>query len=328
MLYRVLVALILLTAFKLFVGRKKRPALNSFSREATIPLRGLLALMVVFGHLAVLVDLPWVSWIGYGTPAVAVFFFMSGYGLERSYEKKGVAYLGSFVRNSVRKLLVPLILLSALYLVCRAILGQDWSFIRPFVCSGETPLPHSWYVYALFAAYLVYYVVWSCVSERFRIGVFVLCTIVYMALIECSSWSNLWAATIISMPLGMLWARYELDIMARIRNCAWRAYLILAVLLAAALVAFHFCSIEATVFKAVHTWLLGPVAVMLLYVWRLPRGVLYWLGGISFEIYLVHGCFEVLFRNTIGYVLTVVACSLVAAWSFRRTMGWLLNWRT
>lgn len=62
-----------------------------FDLKHTLPLRGILAMLVVFGHLDTIVspETKLLMPLHMSSPAVAVFFFMSGYGLIVSYAKKG-----------------------------------------------------------------------------------------------------------------------------------------------------------------------------------------------------------------------------------------------
>ena len=75
-----------LVATMVRIRRQKSPeALDGFGKRETLPLRGILVMLVVLGHLVGEVatkghPLAGLSW---ATPAVGVFFFLSGYGLFR-----------------------------------------------------------------------------------------------------------------------------------------------------------------------------------------------------------------------------------------------------
>ena len=58
---------------------------------------------------------------------MAVFFFLSGYGLTRSLKCKGEAYLHGFLHKRLSKILIPLVLCSIVYsLVDITILGGNF----------------------------------------------------------------------------------------------------------------------------------------------------------------------------------------------------------
>ena len=76
-----------------------------FSSENTLGARGILALLVVVSHWnlkygegTLLYNL-----FPSGTIAVAVFFFMGGYGLMKSFDAKGYTYIKSFFRNGDKR---------------------------------------------------------------------------------------------------------------------------------------------------------------------------------------------------------------------------------
>lgn len=154
--------LLLLCCIAIF-HRKEEYALFDISH--TLPLRGILAILVVLCHLDTVVSAQTKILMPFhmATPAVAVFFFMSGYGLMLSFTKKGCSYLQNFILKASIKLLMPLLATTCLYQGLLFILG-DFSFEKILIdlASGiETPLIHSWYVYALFLFYLLYYIVFK-----------------------------------------------------------------------------------------------------------------------------------------------------------------------
>ena len=69
--------------------------LRDFNKQATIPLRGWLALAVVVGHVDTAMGCPisFFRHFHWEASAVAVFFFMSGYGYARSVTEKSSAYM-------------------------------------------------------------------------------------------------------------------------------------------------------------------------------------------------------------------------------------------
>ena len=93
-----------------------------FSKQATVTLRGLLATGIVLHHLSLrLVEAsPDCAWIWsqfsfWGAPIVAVFFFLSGYGLMVSLITKGQKYLDGFLKKRLLKIVLPLVLCSIVF---------------------------------------------------------------------------------------------------------------------------------------------------------------------------------------------------------------------
>ena len=101
----VLVVLILLAGL-----RGRWCAIRRFDRDATVPLRAILAYCVVTRHI------PPYEFLNLGTIAVSVFFFISGYGIQKSAERCE-CYLHGMVGRHCIKLLVPFFICAIPYFV-------------------------------------------------------------------------------------------------------------------------------------------------------------------------------------------------------------------
>ena len=86
----VAINVLLLVAAIVALARPKLPKFHVFDKDATTPLRFILAVFVAITHL------PWLTPLKLGTPAVVVFFFISGCGMVKSYLAKGDKYLDGF----------------------------------------------------------------------------------------------------------------------------------------------------------------------------------------------------------------------------------------
>lgn len=102
----------------LVVCRKNFSDCN-YSINALLPVRGLMAMDIVLVHAiqfrgqpvgAILSDFKWTA-----TPFVAIFFFMSGYGLIYSLNTKGQKYLNDFLQRKLLRIVLPFALWSILY---------------------------------------------------------------------------------------------------------------------------------------------------------------------------------------------------------------------
>ena len=136
-----------------------------FGKDETLPLRGLLALLVVLGHLDNKTGhvYPLIAQIHWATPAVAVFFFLSGYGLLKSREGAVAAgtlsgYWGRLFRRAAFRLLPALIILGILNLAVIFLFGKiDLHELLVRLASGRfLTIPHHWYVLALVFLYLAF----------------------------------------------------------------------------------------------------------------------------------------------------------------------------
>jgi peptidoglycan/LPS O-acetylase OafA/YrhL len=110
--------------YKIVIGNQLK---YQFDLNHTIGLRGILAILIMFHHCSTKVNLPWMHYFeNIGPLVVSVFFFISGYGVCKSYLKKGDAYLNGFLHKRLSKVL-PLYLIgsSAMAIVIVALQGPD-----------------------------------------------------------------------------------------------------------------------------------------------------------------------------------------------------------
>lgn len=308
-----------------------------FSKQATVPLRGLLATGIVLHHLSLrLVEAsPDCSWIWsqfsfWGAPIVAVFFFLSGYGLMVSLITKGQKYLDGFLKKRLLKIVLPLVLCSIVFEAISITLwgGQiadfrvDWPF-----------LPNCWFCITIIIYYIAFYITGlflkaSTVKVTYAMWVF---SFIYVFLFKVLDFCNWWYQMVLSINIGMTWACYE----TAIRNVLYK-YKRTVVLLLFLLTFMSAC--WASLYK-VDIFPLGMMALslfigLLTYTSLCLRpiksnGLLTFFGKYSFEIYLIHGAvISVLFGMAYTYIphwwhvftiLTFVATFLFA-WMLRKVM--------
>ena len=317
-----LILLLLLHCFSLIKG--KSGDCSPFDLKHTLPLRGILALLVVFGHLDTVVSgqtkvlMP----LHMATPAVAVFFFMSGYGLMSSYLQKGKLYLNRFVTKSAIKLLLPLFITTVLYQVILFFIG-DFSMDRiidGYITGKEAPLMHSWYVYALFVFYLIYYLAFhkdrsQSTVEKCLVITFLI-IIYYIITRYVFGWDFFWWITCLAFPMGFFYKQYEDSIKDIIKQHYWIPIPIVVIVLIIKMLSGE----EVLLLSEIPYLLIGPLVAVLLYRLPLPTNsvILNFLGTISFEIYLTHGAFEVLFKDVFAspylYIIAVVTFTVLFSW--------------
>ena len=299
-------------------------------------LRGVFALVVMLFHLAM-----WSSprlgnlfprFIFWGSPSVAVFLGLSGYGLAVQ-SRMLPNYLNEFWHRRLAVLLPPYVFISVLYI------WQLYQFELPIGERLQLQLgfiAHGWYVAVLLGFYAMFYIGLRG-NNPFpeRIAQVCLLSIGYTFLltlyssVTCYLWcSN--GAFFVGLILGAF-----PDTMGRVMKNAWWPIVILGIVVAFAncLWGVHERSIyDTTMFLGNALLFTGVVAIS----WKVQLGnfVLKWLGAISYELYLVHGW---VMRELLqwwperggGYVYAVVIVSLAMAsalhWCFvavRKKFAW------
>lgn len=286
---------LLLAGIKLSLRRGDGGELYSFDVKATMPLRGVLTILVMLGHLKVYCpwSTAWFPWVSWATPAVAVFFFMSGYGLCKSATAKGASYLSGFLPRSLCKLIIPLAAVVVLYSVRLIFQGRLLNLFLQFLKDGNTPVPNTWYVYALCAMYVAWYVSWRISATSYiRLGVLSLLVLSYFCLMEfVLDWNYVWARTIWAFPLGALFAQVERSVQKTIRRMPFTVYVAAAVLLALAI--FIRACVPGGLVAIAGRGLTSTLGLWLILVWYafpIPGfKLLNMIGKFSYEIYLIHG---------------------------------------
>lgn len=269
------------------------PRLLEFDRESTVPLRGIMALLVIIGHLwgASGRTSEWLATFKCGGSAVAVFFFMSGYGYEKMMSVKGAGYLNGLFPRTLKKLVVPLLLATVAYcLVTYFYVGnfRPLKLLLGYVHGGTGFLPHSWYVYKL----LFFALGFSLIRRRFgQSGIWLFTAVTVTAFQFVLKWRGWWFGSDWSFPVGMTFAAFEPKIRALISRRPLLTYFTLLVMLGIAMaISVQILPKQSMFLTRLPNYLLGPAFALALYEFRLPK--LAWLGTISYEIYLCQGVFE------------------------------------
>ena len=128
----------------MLVSLLKKSELIVFDKNTTIPLRGILILIIFCGHAFSLAHLhyPLVEWMFQMELAVGVFFFLSGYGLMVSFKKRGLSYLSGFIPRAASKLLLPALVLGGLWQIYLFFNQGTVSPIKDMISTGNLPCRH------------------------------------------------------------------------------------------------------------------------------------------------------------------------------------------
>lgn len=184
--------------------------------SASIPLCGLVkyiaAFLVVFTHLMMghCTNSFWIMESNFGSKAVPIFLFFSGYGLMHSFMKKGKSYLNGFVRKRLGKILLPLLVAYICYLVAQVCAGGaiDGSLVIKRMLSANPYLPYSWYVSEIVIIYIVFYIVARVNQERLAwvLTIVILCLLACGIAIDLPSW---WTSSTHCFLIGIWVKKYE-----------------------------------------------------------------------------------------------------------------------
>lgn len=294
------------TAFLMFLllvslivsERKDYKGLYSFDKATTLPLRGLLALLIISHHLGQCTSHLSLSQFtsNIGKQPVAVFFFISGYGLCVSYLSKREDYLNCFLKKRMGKLLPEFLLLTIGIVTIFELFGivSLQQQINLFAERGWTPLPFSWFIYAIFYVYVSFYICAKIVKSPRNIGLlFTVSSLIYVFIVSgILQFDSYWYVTIICVNAGYFVALYEKKISSILSSHRFLCYSALTAVLFVSFCANAKITIGFVRFGFTEIWLLAQAFAV--YVIVRALGFLQWkwlcnIGVFSLELYLIHG---------------------------------------
>lgn len=187
---------------------------NYLSKQNTDALKGIFAICVLSHHLSQIVHIYDYSFVAsifqfMGYLSVAVFFFLSGYGLALSYDKK-CNYIDGFPKNRILDFYIKYCLLILGYLIYYAISGVDVSAIKILksFTFGQTVVAYGWYFQTTLILYILFYFTFKICKRRelqlvwFGIVLFAFCAILYLL-----GFSTIIIECVFCMLFGMFWYR-------------------------------------------------------------------------------------------------------------------------
>lgn len=361
----------LLGALLLFGARavhKKNWNEDAFSLKQTKMLQGFTAVCIMFHHMAQKTGAPWHEsrvivyglepFVQVGYYFVAVFLFCSGFGLYKSFKAKP-DYLKHFPRRRILPIVVAFYLSEWIYTGVRALMGEKMNTgkLIAYLTGAQLANTNAWYVIAIPFFYLFFWLAFRfCKREGTAIAWVTVGILAYMvlgALVDHNDWwmcGEWWYNTALVFVLGILFGKYEKTITERLKKGYW-LWLILAFVGTFALfkLAIYLtdtawgyygewgdplkvqhrlgCALSQNLASFSYVCFLF-IAMMKI---RIGNKALEILGGLTLEIYLIHGLFVEMFgfdfmekvhsityiRNVGLYVLAVVACTVVGTFLFR-----------
>lgn len=314
-IFPVVLLLILLIGMK---PMKPLSAINEcyLSMNTTKCYKGLLAIIIVFHHLSIRTH----SGIAFrlftfvGCPAVAVFFFFSGYGLQKSYITKAEQYCNGFLKKRLSAILLPYVVITFLYWIMYYLTGKFYTFrnIIDRLLSGKPIVSFSWYVITILLFYIFFWILMKLCNTNY-FAMIIGGSVWYMLYaISCiiMGYDSLWYNTAHLLILGMIWAIKEKEILSAINKyqvfipLCWLTFVLLFII---KIFLERYTSVNGIVSLLTVLDLLNYAVFAVCILGfsmkvRINNKILLFLGEISFEIYLIHGLFIALLRNDSFYI--------------------------
>ncbi len=306
--------------------------------------KGFFALIVIMHHISQRVSNgflpPDFTRVGY--LAVAVFLFLSGYGLQKQNLSKP-DYSKGFLLKRISAILIPYMVMSVIYWLIYAILGDVRSIAtiwHNFIVNGDPIVWFSWYVVCILYFYITFYFLMKIFKNN-RVGIvfggIAFCAL-YIFICSKLGFGLWWYQTSFVFILGIVFSSYEEKILKFIKK-----YYVTVLLL----------SLTFFIVLAKHKWeiywlipslktefllvaLLAFLFILSFFALTLKiktnNKFLDFLGKISFEIYMVQGALMLLLRNERIYIqndfywsVFVLVGSLLLAFVLNKFFSYILK---
>lgn len=282
-------------------------------KEITNRYRGIAILMIMIqhcaGHLGTNIFTPM------GGVGVAIFLFLSGFGLTESFKKKGIS---GFLQGRLKRVWLPF----ALFYIGMYMLydNHDWQKLVFNVLSVRQD--DYWYVHYMLRCYLVFWVAFRF-AYRYRWWIFIafsLYTFLCMEGCRIEQW--------LSFPLGVLMSERKKWLMALTnRKVVW-------IMIAAGTIGITALAVKQMpivreqmgtwIYSLVETFIKLPLGIFVMAVlWLLPsrwiigNRMLTLCGLLSYELYLVHMQMLGLVNSFVS-ALAMLTISIMIAYSLQR----------
>lgn len=266
-------------------------------------------------------------------PSVAMFFFISGYGLSWSFNRKGTGYLRGFFRKRMLKILLPAALVACIHILLCGSNGTGlWEHVHHLVTKGQTILPHFWFVWAILIDYLLFWTGFKFLSPKWARLFILVGIIAFMSGTAFAGFDRCWWICSLAFPAGIYFSQHETSVFMFCKKKPLN-YWMLVVSFALAIVAcFITGNLALRSLCFLFSSLLGALLVARLPIDRFRLPVLRFIGAISYEIYLTHITVMCCLReSTIHidsqalYILAVLAVTGTAAWGIHCLCGFITS---
>lgn len=260
-------------------------------KNATVNVKAVAISMVLFGHLvgAKKVGLSG-AWEIIATCGVALFLFISGYGLYKSFEEKG---LHDFWINKIKKVYIPFVAATFLVGGSRGFWGERWLEMLEtalFLNLKLTVDGTMWYIYYLIIWYLAFYAIFRILQTN-ALRIMALATLSFILFNIPSHYDDSYR---IAIPL-FRWHCLSFTIgvaIAMLKPISPRIFLALGAVLFITFLYLISNYVAERKFLIATITISAPAIIFIISAANINFKPLAFIGGLSYEIYLFEGAFR------------------------------------
>ena len=209
----------------------------------------------------------------------------TGYGLVYSWKAKA-DYLNGFLRKRVVRVLWPYITANCFAILIYAIFDNGVIFRDALISFVSLRyLSSAWYVFAIILFYIAFYMIGKRAhNEKNLVMLLIAFWIVYFLVCVVTHQKTFWYNSSFCFVLGVVGAiqkQYSLKVNSKGRLFAYSLILVIAI----AMIAF---SPRKLILDLTFSTLFSALIAVFVFTFEIKNKVLDKLGGISYEVYLVH----------------------------------------
>ena len=326
--------LLLMSLFVYFIPKAN---VDYLSNKSTKSLKGLLALFIIFHHVSqkITTGANFSNFEYMGRYIVALFFFLSGYGLYFQYSNDAT-YMEKFLRKRLTRIFIPFFVFIVIYVIYRASLGEvvNVDFFLSFWRGHSNIIYNGWFINSIIVLYVIFYVSFKKKDSKIAIFKLVFFTLVYIFWKAYQNHGDWEYVSIMAFFLGVFWMKDR----SLIDKFIEKNYFVLLVSFSILMYVFrHYEVIMKNIGitnKYVYYGIVGNLCTMIFVVYFLlltnklnfSNKYLDFLGNISFEIYMIHGLvmhylgkfFVSSAVNDVIYTIVVLLVSIVFAYCIKK----------
>lgn len=323
----IVTAIFLITFFRAKISSSGQLFEDSMSLDNTLPLRGIFAVIIAAHHFSAEFTEPCLlgAFTHVGYLFVALFFFLSGYGLAFGYNRsENYLSLKSFLPKRFFNTVLPYWICLLFTAILRAVLLSQASaseFLLSFIFVRSI-VKYSWYVYIILIMYAAFMIFFRIKNRKISMLLMFVFTAAIMSVFIVKG-DSIPARSTLSFYIGMLYCFYKDKVDAFVKKSFMLKSLAVLLIFAALCGArFYFVIRGSVIADVLFAILSSSVFSVLVFVFaikkvRIGNRLLNILGNASYEIYLLHGLFCDVFRflntNMLLYFLAVIVCSVLCA---------------
>lgn len=282
---------------------------DCFSAEQTRSIKGMCAVFILYSHLCTYLADTFKAFFLFkyvGAIMVAGFFLVSGYGLQYSVMNKK-DYMKGFLKKRLLSVMLPYYIINIFYIVTTQMKGIQ--IIKSLF--GYT----LWYIMVIAVFYVIFYMCNLIFVKKKAPAAITVCVIAFMVIMsvitmvsdnsEIGPW---WYISALSFPLGIWLCICKEHFMAFAKR-HWG--IIMLCLLAVFSVTFkYYCghlheeNIISPLISVINTTAFSMLLFTLSMKVQFKNKILYFTGGLSLELYLIHALWITWLRNGFWYNVT------------------------